>query len=315
MSNPIIQTENLTRRFKDKTAVNDLSLQIEKGTIFGLIGANGAGKTTTVRMLTTLLKPSSGSARINGFDVVRQAEQVRRYIGYVPQEAHADEALTGREHLILQGRLYGMQKELLARRIEEVLQLVGLKAEADRRALEYSSGMRKLLDVATGLLHSPPVLFVDEPTTGVDVASRQQLINYFRALPSQGMTVFLTSHFLDEIDQLAHRVAILDKGRIIAEGAPDRLKAQIGSAVFDVTLMAACDATSNQVLLGLRGIRGIEKIVSNGTSLKVFASQENGIFDEIKNLLNQANHPVKSLALSKPSLNDVFYYFTSRDDS
>lgn len=314
MTTPIIQTDNLTRSFKDKTAINNLSLHIEKGTIFGLIGANGAGKTTTVRILTTLLKPSSGSASVNGFDVVREAAQVRRHIGYVPQEAHADEALTGREHLILQGRLYGMQKELLARRVEEVLQLVGLKAEAERRALEYSSGMRKLLDVATGLLHRPAVLFVDEPTTGVDVANRQQLIDYFRALPAQEMTVFLTSHFLDEIEQLAHRVAILNEGRIIAEGAPDKLKAQTGAAVFDITFATAGDATARQITHSLRGVRGIAKIVTNGAGLKVFASHEDEIFQQIKGVLQQANYPVKSLSLSQPSLNDVFYYFTSRDE-
>lgn len=312
MSAPIIQTNNLSRTFADKTAVSNLSLQVEKGTIFGLIGANGAGKTTTVRMLTTLLKISSGSATVNGFDVEKEAAQVRGCIGYVPQEAHADEALTGREHLILQGRLYGMQKDVLARRIDEVLRLVGLEAEADRRALKYSSGMRKLLDVAVGLLHSPSVLFVDEPTTGVDIARRQQLMDYFRSLPSREITVFLTSHFLDEIDQLAHHVAILDQGQIIAEGAPGKLKSQIGSSVFDITFMNSNGEGCKHLRLSLNSVRGIAKVMTVGTGLKVFANEEDEVLRQIKVVLNESNYAVKSLSVSRPSLNDVFYYFTDR---
>ena len=312
MSTPIIQTDHLTRAFEDKTAVSDLSLRVDKGTIFGLIGANGAGKTTTVRMLTTLLKPTSGSATINGFDVRKEALNVRNCIGYVPQEAHADEALTGREHLILQGRLYRMPKDVLARRIDEVLQLVGLQAEADRRALKYSSGMRKLLDVAVGLLHNPSVLFVDEPTTGVDIAHRQRLLDYFRSLPSRETTVFLTSHFLDEIDQLAHRVAILDHGRIIAEGAPVQLKSQLGSTVFDITFMNGSTDAGNHLRRSLKRVRGIAKVMPVGSGLKVFANEEDEVLRQIKSVLNESNHAVKSLSVSKPSLNDVFYYFTDR---
>lgn len=312
MSAPIVQANNLTRTFADKTAVSNLNLEVNKGTIFGLIGANGAGKTTTVRMLSTLLEPTSGSAIINGFDIVTEAQLVRGCIGYVPQEAHADEALTGREHLILQGRLYGMQKEVLARRIDEVLRLVGLEAEADRRALKYSAGMRKLLDVAVGILHSPSVLFVDEPTTGVDVAHRQQLIDYFRSLPSLDKTVFLTSHFLDEIDQLAHRVAILDRGRIIAEGAPGKLKSQIGTTVFDITFATASGEDGKHLQSRLKPVRGIAKVVPVGMGLKVFANEEDEVLRQIRAVLNQTNHAVKSLSVSKPSLNDVFYYFTDR---
>ncbi len=174
----IVETQNLTRSYNDVVAVDSLNIQVEQGRIYGLIGPNGAGKTTTVRILTTLLRPTQGVARVNGFDIVRQARHVRQCIGYVPQDAQADEALTGREHLVLQGRLYGMDAAPMARRIDEILELVGLRADADKRALAYSGGMRKLLNVASGLLHSPTVLFLDEPTSGVDVAHRQRILDH-----------------------------------------------------------------------------------------------------------------------------------------
>lgn len=218
--NSIVKINNLTRRYKEKTAVENLNLDIEENQIFGLIGPNGAGKTTTVKMLATLLAPSSGTATVNGYDIITQAHQVRQSIGYVPQEAQADEALSGREHLILQGRLYSMDKALMDKRIDEVLELVGLKDDANKRALEYSGGMRKLMDIATGLLHKPKVLFLDEPTSGVDVGHRQRILAHIRQLPATGMTIFLTTHFLEEVDKLAHHVALLNNGQIIANGTP-----------------------------------------------------------------------------------------------
>src|SRR5215470_7397182 len=235
----ILELENLTRAFEGNTVVDHLSMKVEAGQIFGLIGSNGAGKTTTVRMLTTLLNPTSGTAKVNGFDLLSQPAEVRKSIGYVPQESQADEALTGREHLILQGRLYGMNKAELSERIPEVLELVGLSEAADKRALKYSGGMRKLLDIATGLIHKPKILFVDEPTSGVDVGHRQHLVDYIRDLPASGTTVFLTSHFLEEVDQLADAVVLLDRGKARVSGSPAELKAGIGSSILNVTMRNA----------------------------------------------------------------------------
>lgn len=309
----VIETENLTRSYKGQVAVDGLNLQVEAGCIFGLIGSNGAGKTTTVRMLTTLLNPSAGTARVAGFDTQKQSQQVRRNIGYVPQTAQTDEALTGREHLTLQGRLYGMEKREMIRRIEEVLELVDLKSAADTRTLEYSGGMRKLLDIATGLLHLPKVLFLDEPTSGVDVAHRQHLLDYIQTLPALGMTVFLTSHFLEEVDQLAHQVAILNHGKILIEGAPAKLKAGIGSAVLDITFRADKIRDIQDVVLKLRQKAGLIRLITNGNRLKIFTIREDDILSELRKDLDGSAASTSSLTIAQPTLDDVFFYHVGQE--
>ena len=307
----IVNINNLTRRYKEKTAVENLNLTIEENQIFGLIGSNGAGKTTTVKMLTTLLAPSSGTATINGYDIVTQARQVRQSIGYVPQDAQADEALSGREHLILQGRLYNMEKVLMTQRIEEVLELVGLQADADKRALEYSGGMRKLMDIATGLLHKPKVLFLDEPTSGVDVGHRQRIVSHIRQLPSMGMTIFLTTHFLEEVDKLAHQVALINNGQIIVKGTPQELKASIGSAIVEVTLQNEVDVA--KTAQSLQTETGISKIVQDGNRLKLFATGNNDALLIVKQKLEGLSISPQTLSLTKPTLDDVFFYHLGKE--
>ena len=309
----ILELENLTRAFEDNIVVDHLNTRVEAGQIFGLIGSNGAGKTTTVRMLTTLLNPTSGTARVNGFDLLTQPAEVRKSIGYVPQESQADEALTGREHLILQGRLYGMNKLELSKRIPEVLELVGLSEAADKRALQYSGGMRKLLDVATGLIHKPKILFVDEPTSGVDVGHRQHLIDYIRALPASGTTVFLTSHFLEEVDQLADAVVLLDRGKARVSGSPAELKAGIGSSILNVTLRNADGELMQRLSQKLKAASELIKVVVNGNRLKAFYAQTGDMLPDITSTLEQLNASVVSLSIAQPTLDDVFFFHLDRE--
>lgn len=309
----IVETENLTRSFREQVAVDHLNLKIQPGHIFGLIGSNGAGKTTAVRMLTTLLHPTSGTARVCGFDILKQPDEVRKRIGYIPQEAQADEALTGREHLILQGRLYGMDQSTRSRRIEEVLELVGLKDVADKRALEYSGGMRKLLDVACGLLHQPKLLFIDEPTSGIDIAHRQRLIEYIKELPAAGMTVFLTSHFLEEVDQLADEVALLHNGRILVEGSPTELKASVGDSILDITLRPAENSFIQHLAVKLRAKPDLTKVIAHGNRLKLFCARDDNLLPEIKSELERLQAPVAVLAIAQPTLDDVFFYHIGRE--
>jgi ABC-2 type transport system ATP-binding protein len=236
---------------------------------------------------------------------------VRLAIGYVPQEAQADEALTGREHLILQGRLYNMEPQAMARRIDEVLELVDLKQDADKRALEYSGGMRKLLDIATGLLHSPKLLFLDEPTSGVDVSHRKRLLNYIGDLPAKGMTIFLTSHFLEEVDQLASRVALIDKGKIVAHGTPTDLKASIGTSILDIVIGDLEAFPPQTVATGLRQVPSLTKVILDGNRIKVFAKGD--VLLEVRQHLERARIPVASLTIAQPTLDDVFLHHIKRE--
>jgi ABC-2 type transport system ATP-binding protein len=309
----IVETVNLTRKFGGHTAVAGVNLRVERGRIFALIGSNGAGKTTTVRMLTTLLKPTEGTALVNGFDILKQPGRVRENIGYVPQEAQADEALTGREHLTLQGRLYGLAGAELSRRIEQVLELVGLREAADKRALEYSGGMRKLLDVASGLVHEPKLLFIDEPTSGIDVTHRQRLIDYVKWLPDAGTTVFLTSHYLEEVDQLADRVAIIDEGQLLVDGTPDELKAGVGSSVLDVTIRLTNGTSLQQVIERLRELGGLTKVVATGNRLKLFGAVGDELLPKVRGSLGQLNVTAAALTIAQPTLDDVFFYHIGRE--
>lgn len=304
----IIETHNLTRSYNNVTAVDNVSLHVEQGGIFGLIGPNGAGKTSIVRMLTTLLNPTRGTAQVNGFDILTQMRQVRQSIGYVPQDAQADEALTGREHLILQGRLYGMPASAIARRADEVFELVDLQAVADKRALEYSGGMRKLLDVAVGLLHAPKVLFLDEPTSGIDVNHRQRILAYLRTLPTQGTTIFLTTHLLEEIDQLADKVALIDKGKIITSGSPVELKQHVGSSVLNIIFARVDERGMHSVAECFRQLPALNRMIIDGDRLKLFIDQRDDMLGIVKQRLHTLNMPVASVTEAQPTLDDVFFY-------
>ncbi|MGZ9277333.1 MAG: ABC transporter ATP-binding protein, partial [Candidatus Limnocylindrales bacterium] len=249
----MISTTDLVRTFKTRKteieAVRGVDLQVGAGEIFGFLGPNGAGKTTTLRMLATLLQPTSGEAVVAGADLRREPQAVRERIGYVPQGGSTDPAETGRGELVIQGRLYGMSKSDAERRAGEILATLELEAAADRTIATYSGGMKRRLDVGLGIVHRPAVLFLDEPTTGLDPQARAHMWDEIRALRGQGTTVFLTTHYLEEADALADRLAIIDHGRIVAEGTADELKRQVSGDVITIGV----DGAVEHVLEAVRG--------------------------------------------------------------
>ena len=233
---PIIETRNLTKKYKDLTAVNSVNLKIEDGEIFGLLGPNGAGKSTMLLMLATLRKPTHGTATINGFDVLKDSDKVRKSIGIVFQDPSSDDTLTGYENLKLHGLLYGMPAELREKRIKEVLELLDLYDRRNERVKNYSGGMRRRLELARGLMHHPKVLFLDEPTLGLDPQAREHIWKYIEKLASEEkMTVIITTHYMDEADRLCDRIAIIDLGKIVALDTPDNLKRVVGGDVITLT--------------------------------------------------------------------------------
>ena len=232
-----IETKSLTKSFGDVTAVDDISFSVEKGEIFGFLGPNGAGKSTTIMILTTLLKPTSGQALISGFDVMTNAKQVRENIGYVQQETTVDEYLTGRENLLLQAKLNHIPKNEINKRIDEVLDLIELSDKQNEAVVTYSGGMRKRLDIAGGLLHRPKVLFLDEPTVGLDIQTRRKIWQYIKKIHDEfEMTIFLTTHYMEEADQLCDRIGIIDDGKIQVIDSPENMKKAMGNEVISIIL-------------------------------------------------------------------------------
>ncbi|HUV18949.1 MAG TPA: ATP-binding cassette domain-containing protein [Ilumatobacteraceae bacterium] len=282
-------------------AVDGVDLHVEPGEIFGFLGPNGAGKSTTVRMLTTLLRPTGGSARVAGFDVVHESDDVRRNIGVALQDAAIDPLMTGAELLQLQAVLYGLPKSRHRERAQELLERVGLTAAADRRVGTYSGGMRRRLDLALSLIHEPSVLFLDEPTTGLDPMSRISLWEEIRRLNNDGTTVLLTTQYLEEADQLAERIAIIDNGKIVRRGRPTELKAEVGSPTLFVAVPAEMHDTASTVLLQFGELRPS----SEGT-LGVGLSDGPGAVSVVIRRLDEAGVHVRNLELHEPSLDDVF---------
>jgi len=308
--NPAIEVEQLTREFrKGPRAVDGIDLAVAPGEIYGFLGPNGAGKSTTVLMLTTLLPPTSGRASVGGYDIVREGSRVRASIGAALQEAALDAILTGREHLLLQATLQGIPKAARARRSGELLERVGLTEAADRRVGGYSGGMKRRLDLALALVHSPRILFLDEPTTGLDLQSRSALWEEVGRLAREdGMTVFLTTQYLEEADALADRVGIIHRGRIVAEGTPTQLKAEIGTPSVEVAPAdpAAADALERQLVrfgAPTRNGRG---------SVTVQLPEGEAQLAEVFRVLDEAGLRLASLQLHQPSLDDVFLAKTGR---
>jgi ABC-2 type transport system ATP-binding protein len=305
-----IAARSLTRVFKgDIEAVRGIHLTVSSGEIFGFLGPNGAGKTTTVRMLCTLLPPTAGDATVAGLDVVREAAEVRERIGVALQEIGLDPVQTGRELLELQCGLYGITGRRGRQRTEELLELVGLTDAADRRTKTYSGGMKRRLDLASALVHAPEVLFLDEPTTGLDPASRLTIWDEVRRINAGGATVFLTTQYLEEADKLCDRLAIIDDGQIVAEGTPERLKAEMGHDVVSVALGGA-DAAGTEAALA--GLPGLERVVSEADALALYVEDGAGQIAEIVRRLDRDHIDVGAISVSRPSLDDVFLKATGR---
>jgi ABC-2 type transport system ATP-binding protein len=309
-SSPAIEVEQLVREFrKGPRAVDGIDLVVSPGEIYGFLGPNGAGKSTTVLMLTTLLPPTSGRASVGGYDIVRQGSQVRASIGAALQEAALDAILTGREHLMLQATLQGMPKADRTRRAQELLERVGLTEAADRRVGGYSGGMKRRLDLALALVHGPRILFLDEPTTGLDLQSRSALWEEVaRLAKEEGMTVFLTTQYLEEADALADRVGIIDHGKIVAEGTPTQLKEEIGSPTVEVV---PADAGAGDALAQRLASFGQPARNGRGAVTVQLPGGESQLA-EIVRVLDQAHLKVASLQLHQPSLDDVFLAKTGR---
>ena len=307
---PAIEVEKLVREFrKGPRAVDGIDLEVSPGEIYGFLGPNGAGKSTTVHMLTTLLPPTSGTARVGGFDIVRQGAQVRAAIGAALQEAALDPILTGREHLLLQATLQGLPAGQRRERTAALLERVGLSEAADRRVGGYSGGMKRRLDLALALVHSPRILFLDEPTTGLDPQSRAALWEEVARLArDEGMTVFLTTQYLEEADALADRIGIIDHGHIVAEGTPARLKADIGSPTVEV---APADPEEGDRLAELLSDFGGLRRNGRG-SVTVQLPGGEAQLAEVVRILDQGSLRVETLQLHQPSLDDVFLAKTGR---
>ena len=306
-----IWARGLVKHFGEVRAVDGIDLDIAPGTIFGFLGQNGSGKTTTIRMLTTLLRPTAGAARVDGLHVLENALAVRRRIGVALQEAGLDDVQTGRELLTLQGRLFGMRGAVLRARIGELLAIVDLEDAADRAIGGYSGGMKRRLDLAAALVHQPGILFLDEPTTGLDPVSREAIWRYVgRLSEEQGITVFLTTQYLEEADRLADDLAIIDEGRIIARGSPAEMKARIGADVVTVAIPAA-DALDRAAEVAA-ALPAVERVQIAGGAAVVYVPDGARAVARIVIALDDAGIEVGDVSISRPSLDDVFLAATGR---
>jgi len=305
-----IETARLGKVYDGVTAIQELSFKVFAGEIFGLLGPNGAGKSTTLRILITLLRPTTGQATVLGHDVVREADCVRRSVGYVPQERAIDRFLTGREHLLLLGDLYHLSKDETQRRIAELLKLVDLEDQADRPAKTYSGGMKRKLDIACGLLPNPKILFLDEPTLGLDVQSRLRIWDYVRRLHERGMTIVLTTNYLDEADRLCDRLAIIDGGRIKALGSPSELKAGLGGDIVSVILGAGEMTRVEALASALKGLPSIKSISTKPTGLDIRVESPEKALPAVLEAANRLACRIEFIDYHRPRLDDVFVAHT-----
>lgn len=306
-----IVVDGLRKRYGEVRALDGVTFSVQEGEVFGLLGPNGAGKSTTVRVLVTLTQPDAGSASVAGHDVQRDQNAVRRTIGYVPQDSGVDQFGTGRENLMLQGRVQGMSGAALRGRANELLELVGIANAADRVVKTYSGGMRRRLDIALGLVHRPRVLFLDEPTTGLDPEARVAMWDEVaRLAQAESLTILLTTHYLEEADQLADRLAIVSQGKVVVEGTPAELKARLQGDAVHVELTDGTVDAAKDILTAL-GARP-EQVLDGRT---VVARVENGgrALPGIISALDGAGIAVASVSVSRPSLENVYLHFTGRD--
>jgi ABC-2 type transport system ATP-binding protein len=298
----VIETEHLTKSYNGFKAVDDLNLKIEGGEIFGLLGPNGAGKTTTLLMLTTLIPPSSGTAKINGYDIIKQPDTVRKSIGIVFQDPSSDELLTGYENLKLHGWLYDMPDDVKERRIKEVFELIELTDRKDDLVKKYSGGMRRRLELARGLMHHPKVLFLDEPTIGLDPQSRDRIWEYIKVLAKkENITIIITTHYMDEADKLCDRLAIIDNGKIVVSGTPDKLKKGLGGDI--IRLKAERLETA-----ALEKLSYVTNLTRCDGEVSLTVDDASGHLQEILKTVGK----VESVEVRSPTLDDVFIHYTGK---
>ncbi|HEX9742715.1 MAG TPA: ATP-binding cassette domain-containing protein [Nitrospiraceae bacterium] len=305
-----IETIQLCKTYDTITAVDDLTFQVYAGEIFGLLGPNGAGKSTTLRILITLLRPTSGQALVLGHDVVKDADVVRRLIGYVPQERAIDRFLTGREHLLLLADLYHLTKAEAQRRIPELLKLVDLEARADLPAKTYSGGMKRKLDIACGLLPNPKIVFLDEPTLGLDVQSRLRIWDYVRQLKARGITIVMTTNYLDEAEQLCDRLAIIDEGRIRAMGSPAELKAGLGGDIVSLTIGQADTGRLDALATAVRALPMVRAVAIRPAGLDIRVESSEKALPAVLETANRIGCRLELVDYHRPRLDDVFVAHT-----
>ena len=308
-----IEVNSLTKKFGNFKAVDNISFQVEEGEIFGFLGPNGAGKSTTMMILTTLLKPTSGYALVGGHNVVSEAKKVRKKIGYVQQEISVDEFLTGRENLYLHARINQVPNNQISSRIDEVIELVELTEKQDKATLTYSGGMRKRLDIANGLLSRPSVLFLDEPTVGLDIQTRRKIWEYIRKIRQDfGMTIFISTHYMEEADNLCDRIGIIDVGKIQIIDKPKSMKSAIGNEIITFSLVdgkANQDALINQI----SKIEFVKEVKNKQDLIKVLSTKSNEVIPKIFQESMNLGINISSLSLKQPTLDDVFISYTGHE--
>ncbi|MEZ0346372.1 MAG: ATP-binding cassette domain-containing protein [Infirmifilum sp.] len=308
MSEAIV-VEDLVKKFKDVTAVDHISFKVRSGEIYGLLGPNGAGKTTTIHIITTLLKPTSGRVTVAGFDVVKQPGLVRKRIGIVFQDPSLDNQLTAYDNMYIHGKLYGLSGEELKRRINELLDFVELKPYANKLVRYFSGGMRRRLEIARSLLHEPEILFLDEPTIGLDPQTRVKIWDYITAIKKEhGMTILLTTHYMDEADQLCERIAIMDHGKIKAEGTPEQLKSMLGSEIVYLRLDGGFEATPCIEADFIDNCTPVSR-----DTVQLVVKNASTAMPRIFELASSRGLKIVEVTYKRPTLNEVFIYLTGRE--
>ena len=307
-----VETRDLVKRYEDVEAIKGITLDIEEGEIFGFLGPNGAGKSTTIKVLTTLLRKTSGSVTIEGYDIDKDAREIRKVIGVQSQETILDGDLTGRENLTLQGHLQRLHGDALKKRVDELLTLVELSDVADKRAAQYSGGMKKRLDLASTLVHKPRVLFLDEPTSGLDPQSRVAIWEHLETLNrDEGVTVFLTTQQMEEADRLCHRLSILDHGEIVVSGSPVELKHQLGGDTITMSF-ANSGGVKDRSKRIVSGVQGVTKVLDTETGLAAYAKNASALVPDIVRLFDENEIRLTSISVASASLDDVFLQYTGR---
>lgn len=304
----IIETDNITKDFGDFRAVNSINLKVPRNSVYGVLGPNGAGKSTLISMLCTILAPTSGTAKINGYDIVKEANDVRKSIGIVFQTRALDDILTGREHLEMHAALYGVPNDVRQDRIDEVLELIALGSKADEETKNYSGGMRRRLEIGRGLVHHPKLLFLDEPTLGLDIQTRESIWKYIEDLKNTiDITILLTTHYLEEVDNLCDDLSIIDQGEIIKSGNPKNLKAELKSDTITLVspeISKLCDIMENQTF--------VKDIIKKDDEIRLMVEKGEDLIPKIVKIANDNNIKITSIEIKHPSLEEVFIKYTGR---